>query len=117
VGTPDNYKQMYENAVAELNKRGTMRFLLAQHDAIIPQPHLLLDALSLAVDEAVRLRAALRMQGEEDVAKFRHLLMRELSAERERLQRILDSKVSIQTCNGGCRDSLNPRMTRDSRFD
>ncbi len=35
----------------------------------------------------------MRMQGEEDVAKFRHLLLRELLAERERLQRVLDSKV------------------------
>ena len=49
--------------------------------------------MSPAVDEATRLRAALRMQGEEDVAKFRHVLLRELSAERERLQRVLDSKV------------------------
>jgi hypothetical protein len=49
--------------------------------------------LPAAVDEAARLRAALRMQGEEDVAKFRHVLLRELSAERERLQRVLDSKV------------------------
>jgi hypothetical protein len=48
-----------------------------------------------ATDEAARLRAAMRMQGEEDVAKFRHVLLRELSAERERLQRVLDSKVRI----------------------
>jgi hypothetical protein len=34
------------------------------------------------------------MQGEEDVVKFRHVLLRELSAERERLQRVLDAKVS-----------------------
>jgi hypothetical protein len=46
-----------------------------------------------ATDEAARLRAAMRMQGEEDVAKFRHVLLRELAAERERLQRVLDSKV------------------------
>ena len=52
-----------------------------------------LDIAITATDEAVRLRAALRMQGEEDTAKFRHLLLRELSAERERLQRVLDSKV------------------------
>jgi hypothetical protein len=37
----------------------------------------------------------MRMQGEEDVAKFRHLLLRELLAERERLQRVLDSKVCV----------------------
>lgn len=68
VGSPDNYKQLYENAVAELNKRAT--------------------------DEAERLRAAMRMQGEEDVAKFCHFLLRELLAERERLQRVLDSKLA-----------------------
>ncbi len=36
----------------------------------------------------------MRMQGEEDVVKFRRLLLRELLAERERLQRVLDSKVT-----------------------
>ena len=50
-------------------------------------------ALQSATDEAARLRAAMRMQGEEDVVKFRHVLLRELLAERERLQRVLDSKV------------------------
>ncbi len=48
-----------------------------------------------ATDEAERLRAAMRMQGEEDVTKFRHILLRELLAERERLQRVLDSKVCV----------------------
>jgi hypothetical protein len=60
---------------------------------IIPQP---------ATDEAARLRAAMRMQGEEDVVKFRHLLLRELLAERERLQRVLDSKVRVKPVLQSC---------------
>jgi len=56
-------------------------------------PRSCISCLPSATDEAARLRAAMRMQGEEDVAKFRHVLLRELAAERERLQRVLDSKV------------------------
>ena len=113
VGTPDNYKQMYENLVVELNKRCEIPACVrhsavhhARHAAFVTRRtshvtrhtshvtrHIPRVTLPAAVDEAARLRAALRMQGEEDVAKFRHVLLRELSAERERLQRVLDSKV------------------------
>jgi hypothetical protein len=88
VGAPDSYKQLYENAVEELNKRGAPHL-----SRVSPCLRSCVSCLPSATDEAARLRAAMRMQGEEDVAKFRHVLLRELAAERERLQRVLDSKV------------------------
>ncbi len=90
VGSPDNYKQLYENAVIELNKRGTgtasRLTTLARHSSPMLLP---------ATDEAARLRAAMRMQ-----VQHRYPVVTHSRLHRSRARRTLQSFATC--CCGSC---------------